>query len=173
VDDAQPVVVNRRPDIAEATRVLSPIVLQRLNIIAYLVICALIGFIAGAAGATLLSKPAADAVTDWFFIIVGAFFIVGPSLLIVNTVRRRLASSIKDQPDVVTFSTTGIDTRRRDASAHYDWAAVVTGRTVPEGLILQIHRATAFISRREFDSDQDFERTLSFFRSALGPRFKG
>ena len=173
MDEAQPVVVRRHPDIAETTRVVFPIVLRRPSIVAYLAICALIGVILGAIGAILLTELAPGGASGWFFVFIGALFIGGPWLLIRSVVRRSLAKTIASELGVITFSPTGIDSRQEHASSHHDWNAVVTGRAVREGLIAQIGRFSYFVSRREFDSADDYERTLAFFRSALGPRFKG
>ena len=70
----------------------------------------------------------------------------------------------------MTFSASGLDTKSLHTSAHVDWEAVKSVCTVREGLLLKAGRLTSFISRRNFESDAEYERLLDLIGSKLGAR---
>src|SRR5690242_11701937 len=110
-----------------------PIALQRPAAGTYRIAVFLLGLVL--AGYGLLSLVYQR---DYFFgllwVAVGAFFLTLPILAIRNAVRRLVVASAKrlaESHEVMTISSSGIDTKSDNASAHFDWAALAMARRVP------------------------------------------
>jgi len=87
-----------------------------------------------------------------------------------SALARRLAKNINPSGSEVTFSANGLDTKSQHTAAHIDWEAVKSVRTVREGLLLEAGRSMVFISRRNFESDAEYDRALALIGSKLGAR---
>jgi hypothetical protein len=168
-DDLGPIRVVLKPDPDEAARVLSRQVLRKpvgIAIMAFVIIVCL--------GIAALGFALIFARHVYFF---GTFCVVFACALLVlwplqfrSALARRLGKNVTPGGSEVTFSANGLDTKSQHTSAHIDWEAVKSVRTVHEGLMLQAGRVTTFISRRNFESDAEYDRALVLIGSKLGTR---
>lgn len=176
MDAALLVVVNRKHDIEEAVRVMTPGVMRQPNVIVYRGICALLAALLAAFGVAVLMPPIQDYVLGTGFIVIAVALFIVPTFAIRRAVKRRIVEDVKRSSGVqtsMTFSDAGVELQGAHSRAHFDWAGIAEGRKIPEGILFRIGRVSTYVATREFDSDDDFERVLALFRTNLGAKFAG
>jgi hypothetical protein len=111
-------------------------------------------------------------------VFLGTFFaIFGCALMVLWPLRipRQMAKMIEKRlaegvGQVVTLSERGVDVKGPHTQAHLDWEVVKGADTVREGLLLQLTRSTVFISKRNFESEDEYSRALDLVRKMLATR---
>ena len=171
--DAGPIVVIRKPEVAEAVRVMTPVVLRQTGMLIWRGLLALAGVLMIVFGvALLIPQKGGDPLFGTMFFIFGALLLVVPVYSVRAMVRRQIVAGLKTgPPGIWTISDAGLDVEGAHSRAHFDWSALSDGRRIPEGIVFRIGRLWTYVALREFESDADFERALLFFRTGLGAKF--